>query len=66
MLTQGYTTSSNVGNINAKRLNGNGNGVLGKNNPAHLGNPAAFGSNVIPNAKKVSNCLLYTSDAADE
>ena len=55
MLTQGYTTSSNVSNINAKKLNGNGNGVLGKNKPAHLGNPAAFGSNVIPNAKKVSN-----------
>ena len=50
MLTQGYTTSSN-----AKKLNGNGNGVLDKNKPAHLGNPAAFGSNVIPNAKKVSN-----------
>jgi len=55
MLTQGYTTNSNVSNINAKILNDNRNNNLGKNQPAHLGNPAAFGSNVIPNAKKVSN-----------
>lgn len=47
MLTQGYTTSSNVSNINAQNL--------GKNKPAHLGNPAAFGSKVIPNAKKVAD-----------
>jgi len=55
MLTQGYTTNSNVSNINAQTLNGGGNVNLGKNQPSHLGNPVAFGSNVIPNAQKISN-----------
>ena len=47
MLTQGYTTSGNVSNINAQNL--------GKNQPSHLGNPVAFGSKVIPNAKKLAD-----------
>jgi len=67
MLTQGYTTSSNVSNFNAQRLNGNGNVNLGKNQPSHLGNPAAFSSNVIPNAQRTTNSLdLLPKDANSE
>jgi len=55
MLTQGYTTSSNVSNSMAKPLNGNENNNLNKHQSSHLGNPTAFGSNVIPNARKIAN-----------
>jgi len=63
MATQGYTTNASVNYNNAKALNEH----VSKNNQTRLGDPTAFSSTVIPNAKKITNHVdLLPNDTNSE